>query len=155
VKIELHLRLAAAFCCFLLVSSGCQPSSGSLCATKQGYVGWIAVDEGDEAQERFIASMAAFAKANGMEFEANRYPRGVPGNPRPRQFIASACNAHLYVIADNLELPADEIFNHIGVEIFDDAPLTDDSIPTLALKLKTHLRAKFKVGSSRELRDGE
>ena len=106
----------------------------------------MAIDDADKDRERFIASLESFAKAYGMEFEANLYAKGVPGNPRPNQFIASACSAHLYVIADNIPDPGVENEpSDIVIQIFDDAPLEDFTTPPLAYKLKAHLEAQFKL----------
>jgi hypothetical protein len=61
---------------------------------------WAVVEDRKGTHERVIAAMTRFAQENVLDYEASRYPEGVPGNRHP-QFLMSMCNDHFYAIAGN------------------------------------------------------
>jgi hypothetical protein len=128
--------IAAIACVLALASSACQPQVARRCSVEYWFGSFVMVENRPGADERVISAMTAFANANRLEHEANRYPRGVPGNPHA-QFLVSACNQHFHALAQNPET------RFIVIEMLGDRQSTATGQNPMAIRLARQLRREF------------
>jgi hypothetical protein len=122
--------------CHSQVGSRAEPQTKRRCDGDYKQAHWILIDDRAGAHERMIASMTAFARTHGMDYEANRYPQGVPGNTHP-QFLMSICNEHFYALAGNQDPGS------VTVHILSDTSGLEAGVDPLAVTLATQLQDEF------------